>query len=130
MKRILVTPGEYKVSKDRSAILETFLGSCVGVAMYDRERAIGGLLHILLPAANRNNQAATPARYAASGIPVLISEMEKQGASRQRIVGCVGRNTGAVVNEKAVLEAQHAKRSAAFWIRLQPFVVIWLQRDP
>jgi hypothetical protein len=45
----IIPSGEYLVSSDDSFILEAFLGSCVGVTLWDPETRVGGLHHLLLP---------------------------------------------------------------------------------
>lgn len=65
-------------------ILRTILGSCVGICLYDPERMIAGLSHIMLPSQNERN--ANAKKYADSAIPRLVEEMERDGAQRERIV--------------------------------------------
>ncbi len=84
MKRIYVEPGSAEIVEGR-ALLETFLGSCVGVALHDPKAGVGGLLHVLLPSGSERNQRERPYTYAASGIPALIEAMEKREADRRRI---------------------------------------------
>ena len=54
------------------------LGSCVGVALVDRERAIAGLAHVMLPEANA--AYAAPAKYADRAVPALVAHAERLGA--------------------------------------------------
>ncbi|MCY0875290.1 MAG: chemotaxis protein CheD [Firmicutes bacterium] len=61
------------------------LGSCVGVALYDARAAVAGLAHIMLPD-SRGDAGATPAKYADSGIALLLQLMQAQGAKRNQIV--------------------------------------------
>lgn len=82
---ILVEPGGAEVAQGE-AVLETFLGSCVGVALYDPDAGLGGLLHVVLPEGSRRNQAERPFTYATSGIPALVEEMERRGGRRDRMV--------------------------------------------
>ena len=65
--------GEMSVACDGDQ-LRTLLGSCVGLALYDRRRKVGGLAHIVLPQA----QGATdrPGKFVDTAIPTLIEEME------------------------------------------------------
>ncbi len=48
MKRIILNIGDIVVSR-RPAILETILGPCVAVCLWDRKRKIGGMNHFMLP---------------------------------------------------------------------------------
>ena len=65
-------------------ILRTILGSCVGICLYDPERMIAGLAHIMLP--SRNERNANVKKYADTAIPKLVQDMERDGAQRGRIV--------------------------------------------
>ncbi|MEW6326760.1 MAG: HDOD domain-containing protein [Thermodesulfobacteriota bacterium] len=86
---LTVSPGEYLVTSDLAAILETYLGSCVGVALHDDRADVGGLLHVLLPEANDERARADPAKYARTGIPLLIQEMEAAGGRKDRFKGWI-----------------------------------------
>ena len=44
--------GEYRVARPPAVLVSLGLGSCVGVALYDPERKVGGLAHIMLPSSN------------------------------------------------------------------------------
>ena len=55
--------------------LRTLLGSCVGLALYDRRCAIGGLAHIVLPSAR--GKTDRPGKFVDTAIPALIDEMKK-----------------------------------------------------
>lgn len=60
------------------------LGSCVGVCLYDREKKIAGLAHIMLPHSSEAIQNIdNKRRYADTGIAELIKLMTSMGASVQ-----------------------------------------------
>jgi len=44
-----VASGSYYISRQKPLILDAYLGTCVGVALYDEETGVGGLIHLLLP---------------------------------------------------------------------------------
>lgn len=81
-KLISVGIADFKVTTTPD-ILRTILGSCVGVCCYDFEKKIAGLSHIMLP--TMNDSASNQKKYADSAIPLLIREMERAGASAERI---------------------------------------------
>lgn len=56
------------------AVLRTLLGSCLGLALYDRQTKTGGLAHILLP--NSNGNTDLPAKFVDTAIPALIEHMK------------------------------------------------------
>ena len=61
------------------------LGSCVGLTLFDPQLQIGGLLHVLLPTSN-GDAVANKAKYADSGIPVLIDKLVSMGAKRGSLI--------------------------------------------
>lgn len=60
------------------------LGSCVGVALLDRARAVAGLAHVMLPVANAAYSA--PAKFADRAVPALLACVERLGAEREATV--------------------------------------------
>ena len=61
--------GEIGVGRDQGQ-LRTFVGSCVGLALYDRRIRIAGLAHIMLP---DSQGAGTPAgKYVDTAIPEML----------------------------------------------------------
>ncbi len=64
--------------------LRTILGSCVGICLYDSKMKIGGLSHIMLPSSKK--PANNLKKYADTAIPLMIDEMIKIGAVRERLV--------------------------------------------
>lgn len=85
-KIIPVGFGEYRISANPEGVLICFgLGSCVAVTMYDTGKKIGGMLHIVLPS-TQGRLTKTPARFADTGIPLLLEEMRKMGAEKRRTI--------------------------------------------
>src|SRR5262249_37779320 len=54
------------------------LGSCVGVALVSRTRALAGLAHVMLPATPEDREHS--ARYADFAVPELVRELGRRGA--------------------------------------------------
>lgn len=61
------------------------LGSCVGVALYDPVKKLGGLAHIMLPDSTAIRNNTNKAKFADTGIEELVLRMEAVGASRTRM---------------------------------------------
>jgi chemotaxis protein CheD len=81
----VVRMGELAVSAAaEDELVSMGLGSCVGVALVDRERAIAGLAHVMLPTANAAYSA--PAKFADRAVPALLASTERLGARRERLV--------------------------------------------
>jgi chemotaxis protein CheD len=81
----VVRMGELAVSAAaEDELVSMGLGSCVGVALVDRERGIAGLAHVMLPTANAAYSA--PAKFADRAVPALLGSTERLGARRDRMV--------------------------------------------
>lgn len=61
------------------------LGSCIGICLHDPLLGIGGLVHIMLPEMALYQDKNTEAKYADTGIRLLIREMQLLGAQRVRL---------------------------------------------
>jgi chemotaxis protein CheD len=61
--------GEIGVAKGAGS-LRTFVGSCFGLALYDRRQKVAGLAHIVLPDSKGNG--APPGKYADTAVPELV----------------------------------------------------------
>lgn len=77
--------GELAVSAaPEDELVSMGLGSCVGVALVDRERGVAGLAHVMLPTANAAYSA--PAKFADRAVPALLASTERLGARPERMV--------------------------------------------
>lgn len=63
------------------------LGSCLGIAIYDPEACVGGLLHVMLPLSTIDPEKATrnPFMFVDTGVPKLFIECYKAGAKKERL---------------------------------------------
>lgn len=69
-----------------NCILTTYgLGSCVGVALYDHQKKIIGLAHVMLPSSQKSKNKSNAAKFVDTAIDKLLEEMINMGASRERI---------------------------------------------
>ena len=80
-----VTSGSYYVSRNTPLILQAFLGTCVGVALYDGEAGVGGLIHLLLPEPVGAGSSFQPEKYASTGLPIFLRALCDEGASKKRL---------------------------------------------
>lgn len=83
---IKVGMADYKVGRSPSTLISYGLGSCIGVSLYDPLRKIGGLLHIMLPDSTQARSSDNPAKFADTGIPLMINDVVALGATRARLV--------------------------------------------
>jgi len=67
------------------AVVETILGSCVSICMYDKKMKIGGINHILLPGKADIGSFDKGARYGINAMEILINKLMKLGARRKML---------------------------------------------
>jgi chemotaxis protein CheD len=82
---ITVDIADFAVAGGGTVLITSGLGSCVALALHDPSTGIAGLAHILLPTAGTGPPSIRPAKYADTGVPLLLEEMRRNGA-RGRIV--------------------------------------------
>lgn len=88
---VMVTMAELQVGRRHGQFACLGLGSCIGVCALDPEAGVGGVAHIMLPESYPNSTNDKPAKFADTGVPELIRQMERSGAVRSRInVALVG----------------------------------------
>lgn len=68
------------VAKEGGRLVAVGLGSCVAVTLYDRNKGIGGMAHILLPDPSAARDASNPGRFATTAVPLLREAMVAAGA--------------------------------------------------
>jgi chemotaxis protein CheD len=88
MSQQIVGIAELQVSNNETDTLVTYsLGSCIGLAIYDPEARVGGMIHYMLPnsSLDSNQAEAKPAMFADTGIPLLFEEARELGLSKKRV---------------------------------------------
>ncbi len=79
--------GEMNISSDPGTVLACLgLGSCIGISAYDPVIHLGGMVHVVLPQGNEADCQKSPGKFANSALSFLITEMEKKGAVKKRII--------------------------------------------
>ncbi len=86
LERYHVAPGTYYVSTSKPLILKASLGSCVGLALYDAENRIGGLIHLLLEKPTLHGGSFfQPEKYATTGLTLFFDALLAAGASAKNL---------------------------------------------
>jgi chemotaxis protein CheD len=68
--------------------VRTVLGSCVGVALYDRTEQVGGLAHVILPSSKQGQ--GDRGKFADTAVDWLLEEVLQAGAARKRLSAKIG----------------------------------------
>jgi len=92
--------------------LETLLGSCVGIAVWDRVTKVGGLAHVVLPSSH--GPTALPGKFADTAVVELRKQLLAMGGNPSKLTAKIaggstmfGKRSDRDVGEKnyrAVLE--------------------------
>lgn len=82
---IKVGMADLKVVKSPNVLTTLGLGSCIGIALYDRHTKIAGLAHIMLPDSAQIKNNMNKAKFADTGIELLIEQMIELGCSKSRL---------------------------------------------
>lgn len=83
---IKVGMADLKLCVAPNAITTLGLGSCVGVAIRDPIKKIGGLAHIMLPDSTKMLNSTNVPKFADTGVKELVRIMIEAGASQNRMV--------------------------------------------
>lgn len=85
-KEIRVGIADSAIVSSPDRLITMGLGSCIGIAIYDRERKIAGLVHIMLPDSKQFKNIVNPLKYADLGIENLVNEMIKNGCKKENMI--------------------------------------------
>jgi len=75
---------EQCVSKGPDRIATLGLGSCVGLVLYDTQKPVGGMVHIMLPSAPSEN-VANKHKFADTAVDELIKKMISYGSNPRHL---------------------------------------------
>lgn len=78
---VRVKVADYAVRQGEVVLNTIGLGSCVAIALYDRESRVGGLAHILLPSLAMSRETTNPAKFPQTIVPLMLEEMRALGAA-------------------------------------------------
>ena len=62
---------------DKTVVLRTILGSCVGICIYEKVAKIGAMAHILLP--DDSGKSGNREKFADTAVPYMIELLTKDG---------------------------------------------------
>ena len=74
---IKVGISDYKLGMSPDKLITLGLGSCVGIAIYNKSKKIGGLSHIMLPDSTFFMKDLKPEKFADLAIPKMVAEIAK-----------------------------------------------------
>jgi len=84
---VKVGMADLNVAVGGEVLKTTGLGSCVGLALFDKRNQVAGLAHVMLPTSSIARESAfNIAKYADTAIPDLIEKMKQAGADTSRLI--------------------------------------------
>ncbi|MFL0197075.1 chemotaxis protein CheD [Clostridium sp. WILCCON 0269] len=85
IREIKVGIADMNTASSPHRLITIGLGSCVGIALYDKVNGIGGLAHIMLPDSTQFSNLKNPVKFADLAVPLLIKDLEKLGSNRRNL---------------------------------------------
>ncbi|MFO7981856.1 MAG: chemotaxis protein CheD [Desulfuromonadales bacterium] len=76
---------EWVVAQAPDTLICYGLGSCLGIAVYDRANRSGGLAHTLLPSPPQKDTIRRPGRFVSSAIALIRNELIDRGSLAENL---------------------------------------------
>ncbi len=83
---LIVGMADMNIAKDAGVLITLGLGSCVGIALYDPNVKIAGLIHAMLPDSKEIKNNSNIAKFVDLATIKLTKDMISCGAQQSRIV--------------------------------------------
>lgn len=103
---ITVGISEMGTSASPADVLVTYsLGSCVGLALYDPQAGVGGLIHCMLPLSKIDPAKAQhkPEMFVDVGVPALLQAVYDRGAKKKNLIAKVA-GAARLLDEKGTFK--------------------------
>jgi chemotaxis protein CheD len=122
VSEIRVKVADFAVASGPAVLSTVGLGSCVAIALFDADRRVGGLAHVLLPSETMARDRDNHAKFPTSAVPLLVERMRALGARPSRITAKIAGGAsmftnllasgGPAIGERNVLATRHALEAA------------------
>lgn len=99
---IKVSISDYKISESPDKLITIGLGSCVGIAIYDKSSKIGGLSHIMLPDSTFFSKDLKPEKFADLAIDKMVNEITGGRKSRNLVAKIAGGSSMFTFSDNSV----------------------------
>jgi chemotaxis protein CheD len=108
----MVRMGELAVSSASGHVLVSLgLGSCIGLALLDRERGKAGLAHVVLPR-SQGHGTENPLKFADHAVPELLQRLLATGARRRALEAVLVGGASMFVTSSGSLEVGQRNEAA------------------
>lgn len=82
---VFLDSGEVKACRGGRILQASAIGSCVVVAAYDPDSAVGGMAHVMLPGESGGQDSSTKTKYARDAVEEMMRMMSDLGAKEARV---------------------------------------------
>lgn len=86
--KIVVKVSDFAVGHNPQILTTQGIGSCIAVCLYEKEKKIGALAHIMLPKlikiSSSENQI-NPLRFVDTALPIVIEALKRAGADKEKL---------------------------------------------
>ncbi len=113
MSEIRVKVADFAVAGEPAVLSTIGLGSCVAIALFDRDRRVGGLAHVLLPSETMARDRGNRAKFPASAVPLLVERMKALGARQGKIIAKIAGGASMFTNLLATGGPQMGERNVS-----------------
>lgn len=86
-EEIVVRVADLNVATGEQVLVTYGLGSCVAILLYDPQRHLAAMAHIMLPSLSLARHADRPGKTPHTAVPELVTRLVELGADRKRITG-------------------------------------------
>lgn len=130
IKEVRVGIADLNIVLSPGRLITVGLGSCVGIALYDKNVGIGGLAHIMLPDSSQFNNITNPYKFANLTVPMLLEKLERQGANKRSIKAKIAGGASMFnFSDKSMIMDIGARNSAAVKVALEKFSIPLIGED-
>jgi len=81
-----IAMGGLGITSTEKNILQTFVGSCVAICIYDPQAKIASMAHVMLPKNNSSDPAPKPeGKFADVALEIMLERLVANGAKLNRL---------------------------------------------
>lgn len=97
-KMVEIPMGGLGLTAQDKTVLQTFVGSCVAICIYDSAAKIAGMAHVMLPKSNNDNPKPE-GKFVDVAIKVLLERLTAGGAKQDRLKAKMAGGASVFQNE-------------------------------
>jgi chemotaxis protein CheD len=95
-----IAMGNIGFTSPEKNLLQTFVGSCVAICIYDSQAKVAGMAHVMLPKNNTSDQTPKPeGKFADVALRIMIERLVTTGAKPNRLKAKMAGGANVFQNE-------------------------------